>query len=87
MTFQSFRASQLPRVSSLAALSTAGIHPSDFLIERYASGRISSERQLDRIEDHIGMCNECRKRVERIDAIRSIRRALQAEALPIRAAG
>lgn len=52
-------------------------HLSDFLTERYAAGRITSEHQLERIEDHIRVCDECRKRVERVDAVQEFKEALK----------
>lgn len=51
-------------------------HLSDFLTERYALGRITSGVQLEKIEEHIGSCHECRKQVERLDAVRILRQAL-----------
>jgi hypothetical protein len=51
-------------------------HLSNFLAERYALGRITSEHQLDKVEDHIRQCDECRKRVEKVDAVRDFKKAL-----------
>ena len=52
-------------------------HLPDFLVDRYAMGRITSEHQLDRVEDHIRACDECRKRVEKVDAVRAINQILK----------
>ena len=66
---------QLHRSRALSNLPLPPRHLTDFLAERYALGRITSEYQLEQVEGHLQECSECRKKVERLDAIRAVKKA------------
>ncbi|HWB96396.1 MAG TPA: hypothetical protein VG672_06830 [Bryobacteraceae bacterium] len=65
---------------NVRAQPTMGSHPSEDLLERYSSQEISSG-ESDAIEEHLLLCEECRRRLAEWDLFRaSMRSALSVAA-------
>ena len=46
-------------------------HPDDDTLDRYALGRITDERELAAVEEHLLLCDRCRSEVILVDNLRA----------------